>query len=274
MFISYAHEDREWVRRAAELFRTAHLKVWMDEWAITPGDALTSRINDELSSRDTLVLILSRNWVTSQWSQHEAAVVETREFDERDITLIPVRIDDCEPPKYLRHWPVFDIQENFNERIKSLISQISASEKLNLIDMQPATFERLVHDLLQAQGFQFPSQRPGADSGIDAYATTEVRDPSGNVHQETWMIQAKHSRSRIPLATLDELVTAIASRPTVTGTLLVTSGQLTSVARQHLGESASRTRSKVRVIEGGDLKRLLLQNPDLLYAYAAELGHQ
>ncbi len=273
VFISYANEDRGWARRFAESFRAAGVEVWMDEWSLAPGDALTSRISDELSSGDTFVLILSQNWVNSRWSQHEAALVETREFDERGIMLVPVRIDDCTAPKYLQSWPTFDVQEDSNERIQSLVSRVAASEDLNLLDMQPAAFERLVRDLLNTQGFQFPPQQPGGDRGIDAYVTTQAKDPSGNSRQETWLVQAKHYRSRIPLVALDELVMATASRPAVTGALLVTSGQLTSVARQHLQESMSRTKSEVRVIEGGDIRRLLLQNPDLLFTYAKR-GHQ
>src|SRR6266498_2276536 len=130
VFISYANEDRGWARRFAESFRAAGVEVWMDEWSLAPGDALTSRISDELSSGDTFVLILSQNWVNSRWSQHEAALVETREFDERGIMLVPVRIDDCTAPKYLQSWPTFDVQEDSNERIQSLVSRVAASEEI------------------------------------------------------------------------------------------------------------------------------------------------
>jgi hypothetical protein len=49
--------------------------------------------------------------------------------------------------------------------------------------------------------------------------------------------------------------------------LLVTNGQLTSAARDWLASAEAQSRIEIRVIEGTELKRLLLQHKELVNKY-------
>jgi hypothetical protein len=49
--------------------------------------------------------------------------------------------------------------------------------------------------------------------------------------------------------------------------LLVTNGQLTSAARAWLESAEAKNRAEVRVVDGPELKRLLLRHKELIYKY-------
>lgn len=60
VFISYSHEDAEWVRRFAEALRGQHVSVWLDEWQISPGEQLRDALETGLRNSDAMVSVLTR----------------------------------------------------------------------------------------------------------------------------------------------------------------------------------------------------------------------
>ncbi len=59
VFISYSHDDAEWVRKFAEALRQENVNVWLDEWQITAGESLREAIEAGLRSSDAIVAVLS-----------------------------------------------------------------------------------------------------------------------------------------------------------------------------------------------------------------------
>jgi len=60
VFISYSHDDDEWVRRFAEALREQSVDAWYDAEQVKWGDSLPDAIEAGLRGSDAIVAILSR----------------------------------------------------------------------------------------------------------------------------------------------------------------------------------------------------------------------
>jgi Tfp pilus assembly protein PilF len=95
LFVSYASEDREVVRKIVSAFEAQGWKVWWDRH-INVGSSFDQRIEDAIDEARCIVVVWSRYSVRSEWVRAEAA-----EGLERNI-LVPILIDDVKPPLLFR----------------------------------------------------------------------------------------------------------------------------------------------------------------------------
>ena len=61
VFISYSHDDTEWVRAFADSLRQQQVEVWLDAWEIKPGDSLRDALEAGLRQSDSIVFVVSRS---------------------------------------------------------------------------------------------------------------------------------------------------------------------------------------------------------------------
>ncbi|WP_171901415.1 toll/interleukin-1 receptor domain-containing protein [Stappia indica] len=102
IFISYNHQDSDFVDTlAANLVRAKH-HVWMDRWELNVGDSLTSKIEENLTGSSAILVIISKNSVESAWCKRELNAGLVRELEERQTIVMPCVIDDCQLPLFLR----------------------------------------------------------------------------------------------------------------------------------------------------------------------------
>ncbi len=59
VFISYSHDDAEWVRKFAEALRDQRVNVWLDVWQVHAGDSVREALESGLRGSDAIVAILS-----------------------------------------------------------------------------------------------------------------------------------------------------------------------------------------------------------------------
>ncbi|UJW86906.1 toll/interleukin-1 receptor domain-containing protein [Devosia sp. SL43] len=102
IFISYSHADRDFVDQLAERLVFAKHHVWMDRWELSLGDSLTSRIQETLTESSAILVILSKSSVDSEWCKRELNAGLVRELEERHTIVMPVVIDDCKIPLFLK----------------------------------------------------------------------------------------------------------------------------------------------------------------------------
>lgn len=121
IFISYSHQDKEFVDNLAEMLVLAKHHVWMDRWELKLGDSLTSKIQDSLTNSSAILVILSKTSVESEWCKRELNAGLVRELEEKNTIVMPVVIDDCKIPLFIRD----KLYANFNR---------DPDEAFNLID--------------------------------------------------------------------------------------------------------------------------------------------
>ncbi len=111
IFISHSHQDKEFVDKLAKMLVMAKHHVWVDRWELKLGDSLTSRIQESLTTSSAILVILSKSSVESDWCKRELNAGLVRELEEKNTIVMPVVIDDCTIPLFLRD----KLYANFNK---------------------------------------------------------------------------------------------------------------------------------------------------------------
>jgi hypothetical protein len=102
IFLSYSHEDANFVDwLATKLIRAKH-HIWIDRWELKVGDSLTARIQESLTESSAILVILSRHSVESEWCKRELTAGLVRELEEKNTLVLPCIVDDCKIPLFLR----------------------------------------------------------------------------------------------------------------------------------------------------------------------------
>jgi predicted nucleotide-binding protein len=61
IFISYSHDDTDWVRAFAEALRHERIEVWLDQWEVKLGESLRDALEAGLRQSDAIVAVVSRS---------------------------------------------------------------------------------------------------------------------------------------------------------------------------------------------------------------------
>jgi TIR domain len=130
VFISYSHEDREVVDRIAANLVRRRVNVWVDRWELRIGDSLIQRIQSEIQSADALVVMLSRASVRSAWCQKELSAGLIRELEERRVVVLPVLLEECEIPLFLRDKKYADFRRGFDHGLSDLLEGIASASSI------------------------------------------------------------------------------------------------------------------------------------------------
>jgi hypothetical protein len=271
VFLSASHSDHAVVDEVAAALRETGANVWYDRWELASGDSIRELVDQTVHTSDFFLVFLSKASVASEWVRNEVGAALAQEMNDRAITVIPVLIEACDVPPLLADKKYFDLSGNVAAGARRLAEQLVGALAIDLSRLDGRTFERLVTDLLARQGFEtMPSQD---DSGVDLIATRESPGIRGNKLLENWVVEVKQYRQqRVGVATIQQVISHLTSASSETKGLLVTNGNLTSVAREFLSDAAHRAGREVRVIDATELKRLLSSYPDLVARYFAPSG--
>jgi hypothetical protein len=126
-FISYSHKDKRWVYDVLLPFLERHgLSVCIDTRDFAIG--LPSLVNIENAvqqSRKTL-LILTPNWVASEWTNFESLLLQTDDPIGRGRRMLPIMVQDCTLPDRLRIFTYLDLRDSaeFDMQMARLVAAI------------------------------------------------------------------------------------------------------------------------------------------------------
>jgi DNA/RNA endonuclease G (NUC1) len=124
IFLSYAHADRERVRKFVKLFEEEGWSVWWDR-GISPGMEWLPELERELTNSRIIVVIWSNNSVVSTWVDKEVNVGLARN------SLVPIVIDEgAIPGKYLKNQACDLSNWNGTKQITEIETLLRAVAKL------------------------------------------------------------------------------------------------------------------------------------------------
>ncbi|MGD0857026.1 MAG: toll/interleukin-1 receptor domain-containing protein, partial [Dehalococcoidia bacterium] len=86
---------------AANLFKN-RIPVWVDKWELKVGDSIVKRIESAIENADALLVVLSRASVESEWCKKELTAGLIKELEEKSVFVMPIVIDNCVIPLFLR----------------------------------------------------------------------------------------------------------------------------------------------------------------------------
>jgi tetratricopeptide (TPR) repeat protein len=78
------------------------VNVWLDEAEIGIGDSLVKKISEGIEQVDYVAAVISNGSVKSEWVQKELSWAMTKEIEGQRVVVLPVVIERCELPGYLK----------------------------------------------------------------------------------------------------------------------------------------------------------------------------
>jgi TIR domain len=100
-FVSYAHEDQEFVFALVQRLRGYGLDIRFDAVVLRIGDSLIGRISEEIKDGDFLIAIVSPDSLKSEWCKKELALAANQGIQERRIKVLPVKFRNARMPPML-----------------------------------------------------------------------------------------------------------------------------------------------------------------------------
>lgn len=125
IFISYNHNDRDFVENLARNLVSSRHNVWLDRWELNAGDSLTQKIQEALTESSAILVILSKNSVESEWCKRELSAGLVRELEEKRTVVMPCIIDDCKIPLFIKDKLYADFNRNPDEAYSLIDRSIS-----------------------------------------------------------------------------------------------------------------------------------------------------
>jgi hypothetical protein len=125
VFISYSHQDKEFVDKLAAHLVKNNAHVWVDTWELNVGDSIINKVQEAIQSASALLVVLSSASVQSEWCKKELSAGLMRELEEKRVLVLPVRLDDCEIPMFLREKMYADFRANFDVGLKAVVDSIA-----------------------------------------------------------------------------------------------------------------------------------------------------
>lgn len=104
-FLSHAHVDRGRADRLAGWLRdVVDAPVWYDAVDSPPGTAVAAALPAAIERSRSLILLLSKESVGAGWVQQEFNQAINHQTRYPEFRIVPVRLDDVEPPGFLRDY--------------------------------------------------------------------------------------------------------------------------------------------------------------------------
>jgi uncharacterized protein (TIGR02145 family) len=99
--LSFAGEDRDYVRKVAELLVSKKIKVFYDEYEKTKlwGKNLYTHLDEVYRLKSKFcVIFISKNYKNKIWTNHEMESAQARALKENKEYILPFKIDDTDLP--------------------------------------------------------------------------------------------------------------------------------------------------------------------------------
>jgi len=125
IFISYSHSDAAFAEKLATHLVAHNAHLWIDSWELNVGDSLIERIQNAIQGSSALLVILSKASVNSEWCKKELNAGLMRELDEKRVLVLPVLVEECERPTFLREKMYADFRTDFSVGFHALIPSLA-----------------------------------------------------------------------------------------------------------------------------------------------------
>jgi len=128
LFISYSTKDHGFVTRLANDLKKMEFDIWLDRWEIDVGDDIFDKIQFGIRESDYVILVLSSNSISSGWVDKEWKMAYWNEISSRQVKLLPVLLDDCEIPEFLKFKKYADFRRGYGDAFKELLRPIKSKD--------------------------------------------------------------------------------------------------------------------------------------------------
>jgi formylglycine-generating enzyme required for sulfatase activity len=140
VFLCHSKNDIKIVRELYEKLRVEPwIEPWLDEENLYPGQDWNLEIEKAIETTDEILVCLSNNSITKEGYVQKEIKIALDCFDRKPegaVFIIPVRLEECNPPIRLSKWHYADCFEDQRERgIDRLL--ISLKQRALSLDLKP-----------------------------------------------------------------------------------------------------------------------------------------
>jgi hypothetical protein len=132
IFISYSHANRDFVDKLAGQLVREKVHVWLDRWELSLGDSLIDKVQDAVQGAGALLVVLSKASVESEWCKKELTAGLFRELDEKRVVVMPVLLEDCAVPMFLRDKFYADFRTDFDAGLRTVLEGVAKISNASL----------------------------------------------------------------------------------------------------------------------------------------------
>src|SRR5579859_4698115 len=93
-FISYSSQDEDFAKRLYADLQANGVRCWFAPEDLKIGDKIRPRVDESIRLYDKLLLVLSENFLESEWIEYEVEMALAKERQEKQTVLIPLRLDE------------------------------------------------------------------------------------------------------------------------------------------------------------------------------------
>jgi hypothetical protein len=125
IFISYSHDNKEFVDQLAMQLVHRNVNVWLDRWELSIGDSIIDKVQEAVDGASALLVILSKASIASEWCKKELSSGFLRELEEKRVVVMPVLLEDCDIPLFARGKLYADFRTNFDDGLRTVTEGIA-----------------------------------------------------------------------------------------------------------------------------------------------------
>lgn len=100
---------------------------------ILVGDSLIERIQKGISKTRYFSVVLSKNAMKSHWVKKELEMAITKEFTEERVVILPILVEDCEIPLYIRTKRYADFTTSDEKGLQDLLQVLIGKSRFQCI---------------------------------------------------------------------------------------------------------------------------------------------
>lgn len=124
-FISYSHRDREFANKLLTALEKCNLKVAIDYRDFRVGSPALMEMERIIENSRHTILVLSPDWVRSDWTEFELLMVSTADPAARERRILPIMHRQVDLPARLRTLTYLDFTIDFDIQLERLARAIS-----------------------------------------------------------------------------------------------------------------------------------------------------
>lgn len=150
IFLSYAQEDEQQVKEIYQRLADAGFAPWMESEDYLPGERREEAIKRAINASDFILVCISGHTASGKGllqREHSEILENWRKHRDRDIYLIPVRLEACELPEIFAHIEPVDLFDNgtWNENewkrlVKAIRVEMEREQKKQASSKKPPPF--------------------------------------------------------------------------------------------------------------------------------------
>jgi hypothetical protein len=128
VFLAYSFKDKEFAELLSEDLKEKGIRTWLPGERIMPGDLLEQRIKEGIETSGYMIVIVSKAYGQSEWTQREINIAIEREQKGKWPKIVPILIEDVSVPVNISERVYIDFRQDYENGLKRLVAPFSQLE--------------------------------------------------------------------------------------------------------------------------------------------------